>query len=125
MKNLLASFLIIAMLAATMVCGCPHESQASSHADHHHSDGSNHHHENSPTVAKDCSGTDMQLPAQISVNKSDLKHNFLFDDVLTGEKPTFSPILASGKSIRGPPPDWPSLSQTHPSFLRSTQRFLI
>jgi len=73
----------------------------------------------------DCTGTDMQLPQQISVSKPDLKNSLHFDFIWADEKPAFAPVLASNKGIRGPPSDWPDLSQTQPSILLITQRFLI
>ncbi len=123
MRKLFLSSLILLMFASTMVCGCWHEAQAAAPASQH-SDGG-HSHGNDTTVLPDCTGTDMQLPQQISVSKPDLKHSFHLDYVWTDEKSAFVHVLASSRDIRGPPSDWPSLSQTHPSILLTTQRFLI
>ncbi|MBI3441765.1 MAG: hypothetical protein HY052_08220 [Proteobacteria bacterium] len=124
MKKFLASFMIVAMLASTMVCGCWHEAAAASHS-HHHS-GDEHHHDAHDTGFKqDCSGTDLQLPQQVSVNAHNLKNSLHLDHVLADQQLAWTPVLASSSSIRGPPPNWPGLSQTHPSILLTTQRFLI
>ena len=125
MRKFLTSFLILVVFAAAMICGCPPVAQAFSPASHHSDSGSDHHHGKDTTVAPDCAGTDMQLPQQVGVSKPDLKHGLHFDYAQTDVQPIWSPVLASNNDIRGPPPDWPDLSQTHPSILLITQRLLI
>lgn len=119
MKKVLASLLIFAMIVSTMVCGCWHEAEAASH-DTHHSD--DHHHRND---GADCFGMDMQLPQQATISMPDLKSGVHLDYIWTDEQPVSSSIVADNNSIRGPPPDWPSLVETYPPVLLLTQRFLI
>jgi hypothetical protein len=125
MRKILASFLIVTMLVSTMVCGCWHPAQAASHSDHHSS--SDHHHDGDDGAPskQECVGTDMQLPQQASINAPDLKNSFHFDYTLSDQHSAKPLLLAHNSGIRGPPPDWPSLAQTHPSILLTTQRFLI
>jgi hypothetical protein len=123
MKMFLTSFLILVVFTSVLVCGCVHEAQAAPHASHH--SDRDHHHGNDTTSVQDCSGTDMQLPQQIAVSKTDLKNSTHFDYVRTDEQPIRFPAVASNKGLRGPPPGWPGLSQTHPPILLITQRFLI
>jgi hypothetical protein len=123
MKRFLASFLILVVFTSVLVCGCVHEAQAAPQASHH--SDRDHHHGNDTTSGRDCSGADMQLPQQIDVSKPDLKNSFHLTYIRTDEQLTWTSMLANDSGIRGPPPGWPGLSQTHPPLLLITQRFLI
>ena len=120
MKKLLVSFMVFALLTSTMVCGCWHEADAASHATHH--SDSDHHHGHDGT---DCFGTDMQLAQQAPISTPDLKGGVHLDYIWADERPIWSSLVANNSSIRGPPPDWPSLAQTYPPILLLTQRLLI
>lgn len=126
MKHFLASLMILALLASTLVCVCGHEAQAASPTHSHHSHyGHSSHDGDGPAFKHDCKGADMQLPQQASVSNPDLKSSFHADYILTDIQPAWTSLLASEDHIRGPPPNWPDTSRTHPSILLTTQRLLI
>lgn len=123
MRNFLLSFLILSMIASTMVCVCGHEARAESPvAGHHHSH--DHDHDGGPTFKHDCKTADMQFPQQVSISKPELKSGFDYDHSLIAVRTSFV-LVAENHEIRGPPPDWPDTSYTQPSILLITQRLLI
>ncbi|MCI0405342.1 MAG: hypothetical protein L0209_04600 [candidate division Zixibacteria bacterium] len=71
---------------------------------------------------KDCSKTDLFGADQAVLEKPDLGGKvFLVAWAAIVPAYDFSPMAAN--AIRGPPPDWPNLSETQPSILLTTQRF--
>ncbi len=131
MRKTLASILMFVMLASATICGCGHEAQAASHADHadqkiessHHADG-DHHGSKETQAAESCQTTDMQLPAETSVSKPDLKHSFHLYYAFMDEKPVWTVAISSDHRVRGPPigVDPPNAK---PSILLTTQRLRI
>ena len=69
---------------------------------------------------KDCSKTDLFSADQASLQKPNLAKVFFVAWADTSPGYIFTPT--DFHSIRGPPPDWPDLSQTKPSILLTTQR---
>lgn len=72
----------------------------------------------------DCMGVDLQVTdSQADLKTPDTHQDVivyaLIDDVLLSQ-PDYT-----GSRIRGPPPDWHSRSETHPSIILMTQRFRI
>lgn len=127
MRKFLASFMVFALLASTIICGCGHEAQADSGAKASHShehDEADQDHKGS-TLDEDCQKTDMQLPAYVSFDKPDLKTSFYLDFALVDQKVLWQNDANPHHDIRGPPPDWPELSQNQPSILLTTQRLRI
>jgi hypothetical protein len=71
---------------------------------------------------KDCSKTDLSGAGHASLKAPDLDGKiFLIGWAATTPEYSFTP--SAGNAIRGPPPDWPEVSQTQPSILLTTQRF--
>lgn len=76
------------------------------------------------TFFKDCSKTDLFSADHAGLQSPDLDGKVIFTawtDIVPMH--VFSP--ASVHSIRGPPPDWPDISQTRPSILLTTQRLRV
>lgn len=71
---------------------------------------------------KDCSKTDLFSADQASLQKPDIDGKVFFT-ILVDAAPVYIFNPADTHSIRGPPPDWPDVSQTQPSILLTTQRF--
>jgi hypothetical protein len=132
MKQLLLGFLMLVMLTPSLVCAMPMctdealaakaEVPCADHVDHH--GDKNEGQSNKPTFMSDCAGVDMQKADLTSLEKPDLKSNSLVY-VLTDASVLNNLSHTDVGSIRGPPPDWPALSQTHPSILLTTQRLRI
>lgn len=70
---------------------------------------------------KDCSKTDLFSVNHASLEKPDLGGKVFFI-AWTATTPEYSFTPAEANAIRGPPPDWPDVSQTKPSILLTTQR---
>lgn len=124
MRRTLSAFLMLAMVAATMMCFCAPETRAEippnhAHAGHH--DNLDHHH--GKGGASDCKGTDMQSPQHAGISAPDFKSSLHSGFLSASDIPSWTEIAVSGNAIRGPPPDWPGASQTHPPILLTTQRF--
>ncbi len=79
--------------------------------------------DDNPIFFKDC----LHIDLQNADHHADLKNpdnggkTFIIAWIDTAPVVTFDP--AGYHAIRGPPPDWPDLSQTQPSILLTTQRF--
>jgi len=71
---------------------------------------------------KDCSKTDLFGADHANLEKPDLDGKVFFVAWAT-KTPEYSYTPAGANAIRGPPPDWPGLSQTQPPILLTTQRF--
>lgn len=128
MRKLLIHLLMLVMLTPGLVCGpfmgmdkaqamqgmedCP----GMGLADQEQAPDSDH------IFFKDCSKTDLFSAGHASLEKPDLGGKVFFmawADIVPAY--VFSP--ADFHTIRGPPPEWPDLSQTQPSILLTTQRF--
>ena len=120
MRKILLCFLMLVMFTPALVCTCKHEAQAAAHGAGHHHDGG---HPDKDKI-QNCADSAPQIQTQVvSVQVPDLKKYFSL--VWTDEKSLWSPVLAGDNTIRGPPPDWPEFSQTHPPILLTTQRFRV
>ncbi|MCK6418896.1 MAG: hypothetical protein L6Q57_08195 [Alphaproteobacteria bacterium] len=132
MRKTLFAFLMIVMLTPSLVCAmpiCTDEALAAKaqmpcadHADHQgdKKEGKS----DKLTFMSDCAGVDMQKANAANFEKPDLKSGsllFLLLDNLALDNLSH----ADAGSIRGPPPDWPGLSQTQPTILLTTQRLRI
>lgn len=127
--------LILLMLTPSLACAMPAcEAKAEGSAvaslpcaEHHSGRNSDNKDEESGKVNLliDCMGVDMQkADTATNLNKSDVKNDFitypLVADIAANR---FLP--ADTGVIRGPPPDWPTLSQTQPSILLTTRRIRV
>lgn len=70
---------------------------------------------------KDCAKTDLHGTSHTSLEKPDLGGKVFFA-AWAAATPDHSFAPAGFHAIRGPPPDWPDLSKTHPAILLTTQR---
>lgn len=71
---------------------------------------------------KDCSKVDLFGADHASLEKPDLGGKVFFI-AWAATTPEYNFTPAAANAIRGPPPDWPDVSQTQPSILLTTQRF--
>lgn len=72
----------------------------------------------------DCMGVNLQAAdSNTDFKKPDTQSDIIVY-VLANETLLSQPDYSVSK-IRGPPPDWPSISQTHPSILLTAQRFRV
>lgn len=79
---------------------------------------------NKLTFMSDCTGVDMHKADTASLDKPDLKSDSVV--YVLADNARFDWLLhKSPRFIRGPPPDWPALSQTHTPILLTTQRLRI
>jgi len=73
---------------------------------------------------KDCSKADLFSADHAPIKAPDLDGKVIFPlSIDTVSFLIFNP--ANTQSIRGPPPDWPDISQTQPSILLTTQRLRV
>lgn len=70
---------------------------------------------------KDCSKADLYSADHVSLKKPDTVKVFFVAWADLVPVPVFIP--AGFHDVRGPPPDWPGISQTRPSILLTSQRF--
>ena len=132
MKKFLAVIMMLVMLTPSLACAmpvCADEAHAAATeqpcAEHHPG------HETSDkrstgkvNLLLDCMGIDLQKADTASLDKPDLKTDPVVY-ALAADIGTSPPAHADSGTIRGPPPDWPALSQTQSSLLLTTQRFRI
>lgn len=71
---------------------------------------------------KDCSKTDLFNASHIVLEQPNLDSNDFFI-AWANIVPAYIFSPANFQAIRGPPPEWPDLSQALPSILLTTQRF--
>ncbi len=71
---------------------------------------------------KDCMKVDLSKVDHSTLQKPDLTGK-IFHVAWADTVPAYNFIPTSQNLIRGPPPDWPGLSQTKPSILLTTLRF--
>jgi hypothetical protein len=128
MKKVLLSFLMILMLTPGLACAmpsCVHHEEVQASSDkpcHDEAEQSEKHH--GPITNADCAKTDLQNVADQVVKKSDLPGTVFIPAVTETAAPQ-QPQLANNSKIRGPPPDWPGLSETSPPVLLTTQRIRL
>ena len=75
-----------------------------------------------PVFFKDCTKTDLYSADHASLQKSDVVEKVFFM-AWAAVTPDYSFSPTGSHAIRGPPPDWPDISQTQSSILLTTQRF--
>lgn len=128
MKKALISFLMLLMLTPGLACAMPscvhhEETQASSEKPCHDEaeQGEKYH---GPMTNADCAKTDLQNVADQAVKKSDLPDQAFIPAIVESAMPQQAQ-LADNTKIRGPPPDWPGLSETSPPVLLTTQRIRL
>lgn len=133
MKRLLLGFLVLLMLTPSLACAMPvcfdkaeaakTEQPCAGHTSEHHGDKSEPKGKKAGLMA-DCMGVDFQKADTASFEKPDLKSDSvvyaLVADVVIAQT-----LHTDVGTIRGPPPDWPALSQIQPSILLTTQRLRI
>jgi hypothetical protein len=71
---------------------------------------------------KDCAKVDLSGVDHANLKAPDLSGKVFFVALLA-TTPDYSVPPPAANAIRGPPPDWPGLSETQPSILLTTQRF--
>lgn len=151
MRKILLSFLMLIMLTPSLACAMPvcaapaaaAKAQCAAHAEHmsmaHNADagedhgGMNHNshagkqekQSSSGMLMKDCMGVELQKADNSpSIYKPDISKDapvILAFNV----QPVSVWTLDDVRGIRGPPPEWPSHSQTKPSIILTTQRLRI
>lgn len=132
MRKFLFSFLIFLILTPSLACAmpvcAPEKQQQIIHE--HCTDGFVSYQAREKTqngkvkFLLDCMGVDMQKADTASIDKPDLKTDFVVY-VLATDIVTSQITHTDADSIRGPPPDWPSAPETQPSLILTTQRFRI
>lgn len=137
MKKFIYHALILLMLTPGLACGqfmCMKKAQAAepqthkiassqempchkTTADAQSDDSAN------PMFMKDCSKSDLfKSDTQANVKKPDIGKTFVF---AMADAPVLPPVSVSGGyAIRGPPPDWPDVTQTDTPIILKTLRFL-
>jgi len=155
MRKILLSFLMLIMLTPSLACAMPvcaapaaaaqaqcaakHKGMAhninagedhsgmnhNAHAGKDHHAGKQEKQSSSGMLMKDCMGVELQKADNSpSIHKPDLSKDapaILAFNV----QPVSVWTLDDVRGIRGPPPDWPSYSQTQPSIILTTQRLRI
>ncbi|MCE7887920.1 MAG: hypothetical protein DYH13_10530 [Alphaproteobacteria bacterium PRO2] len=130
---MLFGILVFLMLTPSLACAMPvcfdkaeavkANQPCAGHASEHHGDKSEPKSKKAGLMA-DCMGVDFQKADTASFEKPDLKSDsihFIMADGLALNNVSHT----DAGTIRGPPPDWPALSQTQPSILLTTQRLRI
>lgn len=118
MKRAILAFLTLLILMPGLVCAMPscQDGIGKSPCPHHTAKGAA-----VPMLMQDCTKADLQKSPDIGVKKPDLLNQIFTVAAATIAVDDFS--VAAVRSIHGPPPDWPTLSQTKPSIILTTQRF--
>ena len=134
MKKFLLGFLMLMMLTPGLACG-PFMGASKAHAAQPAMEGmadcpgmgmddsKKSQEMDDPTFFKDCLHIDLQnVDHHVDLKKPDIssKSFFIVSAFIVPDAVSF-PIASN--IIRGPPPDWPDLTQTQPSILLTTQRF--
>ena len=133
MRKVILRLLMLIMLTPSLACAMPvcaeQTGQAAEEtqppcAEHHPGGSSDSKEDTKVKFLLDCMGVDLQKADTASIDKPILK--VAMDGyILAALVPTASiPYKAVG-IIRGPPPDWPVLSQTYPPIFLTTQRIRI
>ena len=132
MRKFLFSFLILLMLTPSLACAMPscvkgakaEMSSSQPCAEHHPGHESGKKETGKVNLLLDCMGVDMQKADTASIDKPDLKKDFVVY-ALANDAPVIQVLHTDEGTIRGPPPDWPNLHETQPSLILTTQRFRI
>lgn len=116
MRRFLLSFLAFVILLPGFACAMPVcGMEKGGHCPHHTAKV------HGPMLMQDCSKTDFQKAPDIACKKPDLGKNVFTIAAAVRALQDFE--IADARFVRGPPPDWPSPSRTHPSIILATQRF--
>jgi hypothetical protein len=128
MRQILSGVLVFVMLMPGLACG-PFMSAKKAHAAAalnppcHEQMKEKQNPEKETMLFKDCAKIDLYSSgAHDILKKPDIAAKTFFftgADIL----PVAANALSDASSIRGPPPDWPAVSQTKPSILLTTLRF--
>jgi len=131
MRKFLAHLLMLVMLTPSLACAMPlcadevqvttAEQPCAGHTSHHETKK-----ENKPAkvnLIKDCMGVDLQTADIQLLQKPDIQASSVF--IIATDRVSAELSLDDKISIRGPPPDWPYISQIQPSIILTTQRFRI
>lgn len=102
---------MLVMFASATICCCDHEARAGQTASHQHirmaSQDDNHcsDHQKKDEKNQSCMDKTMQLSANVTLAKLDLKNSLHLDldYAWISEKPSWSPAIADATAIRGPP----------------------
>lgn len=134
MKRFLCQFLILLMLTPGLACGqfmCVKKVQAAEAGTPvaaqdmpcHKTAADKQDIGKGPVFLKDCSKADIfKSDTQTSVKKLDMGKTFIFTMM---DAPALRPSSIAGDYIiRGPPPDWPDVTQTDIPVILKTLRFL-
>ncbi|MCL4678652.1 MAG: hypothetical protein KJ017_08685 [Alphaproteobacteria bacterium] len=128
MRNFIALLLIFMIAMPSMVCAmsiCSHARYKLPSCHTSTSDSSKEHKAPEKVMLLiDCMGVDMQKADTASIDKPDLKKEFVVY-ALADDAPVIQVSHTDEGTIRGPPPDWPNLHETQPSLILTTQRFRI
>lgn len=133
MRKILLGFMLLLMLTPSLACAMPvcfdkaeaakANQPCAGHASEHHGDKSEPKGKKAGLMA-DCMGVDFQKADTASLEKPDLKSDSVVYALMADV--VIKPMAhTDAGTIRGPPPDWPALSQTQPSILLTTQRLRI
>ncbi|HTK85878.1 MAG TPA: hypothetical protein VL625_12415 [Patescibacteria group bacterium] len=116
MKRFLLLFFAFVLLVPGFACAMPVCGMSrGGHCPHHMSKATH-----GLMLMQDCAKAEFEKAPDVSYKAPDLGKAFSF---------AAAPVLpqsfdiADVRFIRGPPPDWPSLSGTHPPIILTTQRF--
>jgi hypothetical protein len=135
MKKFLIHLLMLVMLTPGLACG-PFMTVGKAHAaavqmkdmpNCHgmdmgkNTDGKDTSAKDGPMLFKDCSKADLFSADHVSLKKLDVTKAFFMAWADSVPAYVFTPV--DFYATRGPPPDWPELSETQPSILLTTQRF--
>lgn len=136
MKRLACHLLILLMLVPGLACGqwmCAKKAQAAEPQAHHAASQEMPCHKATADAQddgnanlmfmKDCAKSDLfKSDTQTSVKNPDIGKTFVF---ALADAPALRPALvAANYTIRGPPPDWPDVTQTDIPVILKTLRFL-
>lgn len=128
--------MMLVMLMPSLACAMPACSESgqrqaqetklpchgNSAQDHHEKKKS---HTGEARLLKDCAGVDLQTADDSGLKIIGFKKSAASVD-MAALTPVFSAqVYARTMAIRGPPPDWPALSEAKPSILFTTQRFRV
>lgn len=137
MRKIFLCFLTIVMLMPSLACAMPvcgpqaqAEAAKKQPCAEHCTDCAGHAHKDQkksgkPMLMKDCMGLEFQVTDNgPSIHKPDVTKDapaILAAHVL----PVMIWTPGDAVEIRGPPPEWPALSQIQPSIILTTQRFRV
>lgn len=128
MRSFLLGLLMLVMFTPLLVCAMPLCNAAASAKSPVHCAGHMAAQDKKTpgklTFMSDCMGVDIQKADTAGLEKPDLKSEPVFYAVADILAPS-TVFYYAANTIRGPPHDWPALSQTQPAILLTTQRLRI